>query len=52
MGGGVAFEKAGATPHHTPRGPYPSASRAGISSRCKRSRTGFASQNVLVSLWI
>jgi len=38
------------TPHHTPRGPRPSASRAGIGSRGKRSRTAFAPQSVLVSL--
>src|SRR5262249_41769948 len=43
--GSVAFKKrAHIASHHTPRGPRrPSASRAGIGSRCKRSRTAFAS---------
>ena len=48
--GGVAFEKAADTASHSARTPPERVSRAGIGSRCKRSRTAFATQSVLVSL--
>ena len=47
LSGAAWHSKRRRTRHHTPRGPSPSALRAGTSSRRKRSRTAFASRAYL-----